>query len=285
MATWFGGMVAGALTVAHRVPVAWHAAGALAAIAVQGAGIAGATAGATLWAAFAGFALGGVAHGVKNVLLRTLIHERVPAAAMGRAFAAYDGARNAAELTALAAAGVVVAVLGPEVALLLAGAVPFAIGALALAVVARRVAPRARPRAARRTPSAERALPVALGLGRVRRRLGLPRHRVAEAGGLDDLQRQQRALHARRRDVDPEQVEHEVPVEPDRSSTGMPTSSSEAIEAEACEIAQPWPEKRTSATRSSSTLSWTFSSSPQSGLLSSNSRSGSSSVPQFRGCL
>ena len=121
MATWFAGMVAGALTVAHRVPVAWHAAGALAAIAVQGAGIAGATAGATLLAAFAGFALGGAAHGVKNVLLRTLIHERVPAAAMGRAFAAYDGARNAAELTALAAAGVVVDRARPEVALLVAG--------------------------------------------------------------------------------------------------------------------------------------------------------------------
>ena len=153
MATWFGGMVAGALTVAHRVPVAWHAAGALAAIALQGAGIAGATAGATLWAAFAGFALGGVAHGVKNVLLRTLIHERVPAAAMGRAFAAYDGARNAAELTALAAAGVVVAMLGPEVALLLAGAVPFAIGALALAVVTR---PLRRRAAASRPAYAER---------------------------------------------------------------------------------------------------------------------------------
>ena len=143
MATWFGGMVAGALTVAHRVPVAWHAAGALAAIALQGAGIAGAAVGATLLAAFAGFAVGGIAHGVKNVLLRTLIHERVPEAAMGRAFAAYDGARNAAELTALAAAGVVVGVLGPQAALLLAGAVPCAIGALALTVVV------ARPRADR----------------------------------------------------------------------------------------------------------------------------------------
>ena len=115
MATWMGGMVAGALDRSPAAcPLAWHAAGALAAIAVQGAGIAGATAGATLWAAFAGFALGGVAHGVKNVLLRTLIHERVPEAAMGRAFAAYDGARNAAELTALAGAGVVV---GPARAL------------------------------------------------------------------------------------------------------------------------------------------------------------------------
>ena len=59
------------------------------------------------------------------------------------------------------------------------------------------------------------------------------------------------------------------------SSIGIPITSSEAIEALACEIAQPWPEKRTSSTRfSPSSLSWTFSSSPQSGLKSSNSRSG-----------
>ena len=32
-----------------------------------------------LWSALIGFAFGGTAHGVKNVLLRTLIHERVPA--------------------------------------------------------------------------------------------------------------------------------------------------------------------------------------------------------------
>ena len=75
-----------------------------------------------------------------------------------------------------------------------------------------------------------------------------------------------------------------------RSSTGMPMTSSEAIEADAWEIAQPWPEKRTAATRpSSSSLSWTFSSSPQSGLLSSNSRSASGSSgwggPQLWGCL
>lgn len=148
MATWFGGMVAGALAVSHRVPVAWHAAGALAAIAIQGAGIAGATAGATLVSAFAGFAVGGAAHGVKNVLLRTLIHERVPAAAMGRAFAAYDGARNAAELTALAAAGIVVSVLGCEVALMLAGGIPLAIGAVALLLVGRRRPAQAAPRPA-----------------------------------------------------------------------------------------------------------------------------------------
>src|SRR3954470_7534068 len=50
-------------------------------------------------------------------------------------------------------------------------------------------------------------------LGLRRRRLGLPVDRTAEAGRLQDLQRQQRALHARRRDVDPEQVEDERAVE------------------------------------------------------------------------
>ena len=48
------------------------------AIAIQGAGLAAAATASVLAAALAGFALGGVAHGVKNVLLRTLIHERVP---------------------------------------------------------------------------------------------------------------------------------------------------------------------------------------------------------------
>ena len=73
---------------------------------------------------------------------------------------------------------------------------------------------------------------------------------------------------------------------PSRSSTNsrsslssfvdrIPISSSEAIEAAAWEIAQPWPENATSATLpSSSTLIWTFSSSPHSGLVSKNSRSG-----------
>src|SRR4051812_30035511 len=50
-------------------------------------------------------------------------------------------------------------------------------------------------------------------LGRRARRLGLPVDRAAEAGGLQDLQRQERALHARRRDVDPQEIEDEAPVQ------------------------------------------------------------------------
>jgi MFS family permease len=128
---WFAGMVLGAVALARRVPAGAVAAAAVASIAVQGAGLAGATAGA-LAAAFAGFALGGVAHGVKNVLLRTLIHERVPESLRGRAFALYNAARNGAELGALALGGVMVGAVGARTALLLSGAIPLAVGIAAL---------------------------------------------------------------------------------------------------------------------------------------------------------
>jgi MFS family permease len=129
---WFGGMVLGAVAIARRIPTGALAVAALATIAVQGAGIAGAAAGGLLSVAFAGFTLGGVAHGVKNVVMRTLIHERVPEHLRGRGFALYNAARNGAELGALALAGVVVGVIGSQAALFLSGAIPLAIGAGAL---------------------------------------------------------------------------------------------------------------------------------------------------------
>jgi MFS family permease len=129
---WFGGMVFGAVAVARRVPAGALAVAALAAIAIQGLGIAGAAAGGLLSVAFAGFTLGGIAHGVKNVLLRTLIHERVPESLRGRGFALYNAARNGAELAALALGGVLVGAIGSQTALLLSGAIPLAIGLAAL---------------------------------------------------------------------------------------------------------------------------------------------------------
>jgi Na+/melibiose symporter-like transporter len=147
LASWTLGMVAGAVGLARRVPPGALAAGALAGVAVQGLGIAVAAASGVLWAAFAGFTLGGVAHGFKNVLLRTLIHERVPDALRGRAFAVYNAARNGAELWALGAGGMLIGVIGAQPALLLSGAIPLAIGVAALLLLAgpplaaRRIAP------------------------------------------------------------------------------------------------------------------------------------------------
>lgn len=50
------------------------------------------------------FFVGGVGHGTKTVLARALIQERVPERLHGRAFAAYNGLRNGAELVTLAGA-------------------------------------------------------------------------------------------------------------------------------------------------------------------------------------
>ena len=57
------------------------------------------------------------------------------------------------------------------------------------------------------------------------------------------------------------------------------------LQADACEIAQPWPWKRRSSMRSPSSLIWTPISSPHSGLTSSNSASGWDKSPKFRGFL
>jgi MFS family permease len=135
LAAWTLGMVGGAVVLARRVPAGTLATAALAAVAVQGAGIAAGAAASVLWVAMAGFALGGVAHGLKNVMLRSLIHERVPDALRGRAFAAYNAARNGAELGALAAAGILVAAIGARAALALSGLAPIAIALTALALV------------------------------------------------------------------------------------------------------------------------------------------------------
>jgi hypothetical protein len=138
LSSWTVGMAAGSAGLAHRVGPAHLAAGALAAVVLQGLGIAGGALAAVVWLALIGFSLGGVAHGVKNVLLRTLIHERAPEGLRGRAFAAYNGARNGAELGALVLGGLVVGALGARTALLLAGLGPAAIGAVCLLLIKRR---------------------------------------------------------------------------------------------------------------------------------------------------
>jgi hypothetical protein len=99
----------------------------------------GAIAVAALWAMLA-FVLafnvvGGIGHGAKNVFLRTLIQQRVPKHQHGRAFAAYNAARNTAELGALAAGGVTIALLGAQTALLIAGLGPVVAAAIGLGLL------------------------------------------------------------------------------------------------------------------------------------------------------
>jgi Na+/melibiose symporter-like transporter len=142
MTAWTVGMVLGATTLPRRVPAAAGATAALVAIAVQGAGLALPTLWLSLAFALVAYVVGGAAQGLKNVLIRTLIHERVPERLHGRAYAAYNGLRNGAELVALAGGGLLVSAIGARSTLLLAGALPVL---AALAGLAVRRAPRPAP--------------------------------------------------------------------------------------------------------------------------------------------
>jgi hypothetical protein len=115
-------MVAGAVVVARRVPPGALIPAALAFVVLQGAGLALPTLWLALGFAVGAFAMGGVGHAAKNVVIRTLIHERVPEALRGRAFAAYSGMRNAAELCALGGGGLLVTEIGARSTLFIAGA-------------------------------------------------------------------------------------------------------------------------------------------------------------------
>ena len=140
IASWTLGMALGATFLPRRVAAGMLAMGALVAIVVQGFGLAA----PTLWLvpafAFALYFVGGLAHGTKNVLVRTLIHERVPENLHGRAYAAYNALRNGAELVALVGGGLLVVALGARWTLFLAGAIPLAAGLVGVAVARRRLA-------------------------------------------------------------------------------------------------------------------------------------------------
>ena len=105
LSIWTVGMALGALLLSREWPPRAVAATGLAAVAVQGAALAL----PAFWLSFVFFLacsfMGGLAHGLKNVMFRSLIHVRVPDQLHGRVFAAYNGIRNSAELGAFAAGG------------------------------------------------------------------------------------------------------------------------------------------------------------------------------------
>jgi MFS family permease len=133
-AAWTIGMVLGALVVSRRVASGALASAALVAVAVQGLGLGLPTAWLAVGFAGAAWFVGGIGHGTKNVLARTLIQERVPERLHGRAFAAYNGMRNGAELFALAGGGLLVVAMGGRTTLALAGAIPLALALAALTI-------------------------------------------------------------------------------------------------------------------------------------------------------
>jgi MFS family permease len=163
LSIWTAGMALGALLLSPRV----------AAYALAGVGLAAATAQGlalalpALWLSFAFFLAcsfaGGVAHGLKNVMFRSLIHIQVPDKLHGRAFAAYNGIRNTAELGAFAAGGVLVAAIGARGVLAFAGGLSALAGAIGLLVLLRRTArgaPGAAPPGSRTPPRSDEPEPA-----------------------------------------------------------------------------------------------------------------------------
>jgi MFS family permease len=125
---WAVGMIAGSNWLAPRVPL--HAVAVVALLAASTQGFAKFL--APFWMVYpfmvGCYVFGGLSHGVKNTLFRTLIHQRVEPARHGQAFAAYNGLRNGAELIALAFGGALVASIGGAGTLWLAGGAAAAAG-------------------------------------------------------------------------------------------------------------------------------------------------------------
>jgi len=136
LSAWTLGMLAGSNVVARRVSLGGLAVAAMVGVTVQGVG----KFLAPFWLVFAFmvvmYFVGGIGHGLKNVTSRTLIHIRVAPERHGRAFAAWNGVRNAAELGALAAGGVLVGALGARETLWLAGGLSALAGLVGLAALA-----------------------------------------------------------------------------------------------------------------------------------------------------
>ena len=153
--SWTAGMVAGSLGAAPRVPARGLAVAAICTAGLQGTSKALAAAIAVLPAVLVLYALGGVVHGIKNVTARTMIHERVPASAHGRAFAAYAALRNGAELAALGLGGVLVDLVGARATLAGAGGGTALVALAGLLVLAGRLS-RGAALGARGAPGAAR---------------------------------------------------------------------------------------------------------------------------------
>ncbi|HET6831405.1 MAG TPA: MFS transporter, partial [Solirubrobacterales bacterium] len=135
VSAWTLGMASGALLLSSRIGTHALATVAMVMIAVQGAGLAVPTIALSLPLVLAMYLVGGIGHGTKNVLVRTLIHERMPADSHGRAGASYNALRNGAELGALALGAVLVETVGARGTLAIQGGLPILIalaGLLAL---------------------------------------------------------------------------------------------------------------------------------------------------------
>jgi MFS family permease len=119
---WLVGMVAGATLVARRLADDRLLRSMAIAAVANGAAVFVAAAVGSFPLAVALFTVGGLANGVETVAMRSLIVHRVADRYRGRAFASYGALVNGMQIGATAAAGALVAGLGPVTTLLIGGA-------------------------------------------------------------------------------------------------------------------------------------------------------------------
>jgi hypothetical protein len=141
LTVWALGLMAASAKIAPRVPVAAVGLFALIAAGVQGFSKFVAPFWMVLPFILVCYLVGGMGHGVKNTLFRTLIHQNVEPARHGQAFAAYNGLRNGAELIALAAGGGLTALVGGAGTLWIAGGAAGVTGLAGALLLSQRSAP------------------------------------------------------------------------------------------------------------------------------------------------
>lgn len=126
--TWTVGMVIGS-TISGRFLRPSLVAPAVVALPIVGGGAVVLAAAAALYPlAVAMFLVGGFANGVELVGMRSLLHQRVPDRLRGRAFAAYYGMVQAAQILAMGASGGLVELAGPRMTMVIAGLGTVAVG-------------------------------------------------------------------------------------------------------------------------------------------------------------
>ena len=127
--TWTVGMVLGS-TAGRSLRPSWLAPSVPVLAVAGGSAVVAAAAIAVYPFAVAMFLLGGAANGVELVAMRSLLHRRIPDRLRGRAFAAYYGMIQAAQIVAMGVSGGLVELAGPRTTMILAGSGTVTVGVL-----------------------------------------------------------------------------------------------------------------------------------------------------------
>ena len=136
VATWTIGMVLGSAGGGSLRP-SWLAPSVPLFAVIGGSAVVTAAAVAYFPVAVLMFMIGGICNGIELVAVRSLLHKRVPDRLRGRAFAAYYGMIQAAQIVALGASGGLVELAGARLTMVIAGGGTALMGLIGVLLYAR----------------------------------------------------------------------------------------------------------------------------------------------------